>query len=114
MVYCYAMLLRRPLRLLLAALTGALIVGGCRAAPLAYGADVASAKAHFDAFAAAIEYRFTRVVRTPKFATARMQIARYAFAPSKLANDTALWTGLRTTRTGADRDLEVHAALSAG
>ncbi|MDQ8162058.1 MAG: hypothetical protein P3C10_05680 [Gemmatimonadota bacterium] len=104
----------RPYHTLLAALAGALIVGGCRAAPLAYGSDAASAKAHFDAFAAAIEYRFTRVVRNPKFATARMQIARYAFAPSKLAGDTALWTGLRTTRTGADRDLEVHAALSAG
>lgn len=43
-----------------------------------------------------------------------MRVARYAFAPSKLANDTALWTAMRTTRTGADRDLEIIALLSNG
>jgi hypothetical protein len=95
------------------AVAPAFALGGCRAATLAYGPDLAAAKANADAFAAAIQTRFTNVVRTPKFRTARMRIARYAFAPSKLANDSALWTGMRTTRTGADRDLEVHGGLSA-
>ena len=86
-------------------------LSGCRAAALAYGADVASAKANADAFAAAIEARFTNVARNPKFSAARMRIARYAFAPSKLGSDTSIWTGMRTTRVGADRDLEVQAGL---
>jgi hypothetical protein len=95
--------------------TGALLaLGGCRAAALASGADVATAKTNVDALAAAIEYRFTRVVRTPKFERARMRLGRYAFAPSKLATDTALWTALRSTRTGAERDLELHAGLTGG
>ena len=94
------------------AFAAALALGGCRAAVLAYGPDLAAAKTNADAFAAAIEARFTNVARNPKFSAARMRIARYSFAPSKLANDTAIWTGLRTTRTGVDRDLEIHAGLS--
>ena len=92
-------------------MTAALALGGCRAAVLAYGPDLATAKANADAFAAAIESRFTNVARNPKFSAARMRLARYAFAPSKLGNDTSLWTGLRTTRTGVDRDLEIQAGL---
>ncbi len=89
-----------------------LMLGGCRAAALAYGPDIASAKANADALAAAIEARFTNVARNPKFSAARMRIARYAFAPSKLGSDTSLWTGMRTTRAGADRDLEIQAGLN--
>ncbi len=100
---------------LLASVLATLItVGGCRGAVLAYGSDVAAARVNADAFAAAIEARFTNVARNPKFSAARMRIARYAFAPSKLGNDTSLWTGMRTTRTGADRDLEVQAGRSGG
>lgn len=95
-----------------AALIAAFTVGGCRAAALAYGPDLAAAKVNADAFAAAIEARFTNVARNPKFLAARMRIARYAFAPSKLGNDSSLWTGMRTTRAGADRDLEVQGGLS--
>ncbi|WP_373062576.1 hypothetical protein [Gemmatimonas sp.] len=98
--------------LLAAALIAATTVGGCRAAALAYGPDVAAAKANADAFAGAIEARFTHVARNPKFSAARMRIARYAFAPSKLGSDSSLWTSMRTTRLGADRDLEVQAGLS--
>ena len=85
---------------------GAIVVllGGCRAAALAYGPDIASAKVNANALAAAIEARFTNVARSPRFSAARMRIARYAFAPSKLEHDTSLWTAMRTTRTGADRD----------
>lgn len=89
-----------------------LLLGGCRAAALAYGPDIASAKVNADALAAAIEARFTNVARNPKFSTARMRIARYAFAPSKLGSDTALWTAMRTTRAGADLDLEIQAGLN--
>ena len=97
---------------LLAAALLAATVGGCRAAALAYGSDVVAARVNADAFAAAMEARFTNVARNPKFAAARMRIGRYAFAPSKLGNDSSMWTGMRTTRAGADRDLEVQAGLS--
>ena len=93
------------------AVTAALALGGCRAAVLAYGSNVAAAKANADAFGAALEARFTNVTRNPKFSAARMRIARYAFAPSKLGNDTSLWTGMRTSRTGVDRDLEIQGGL---
>ena len=92
-------------------MTAALALGGCRAAVLAYGPDLATAKANADAFAAAIESRFTNVARSAKYSAARMRIARYAFAPSKLANDTAIWTGMQTTRAGVARDLEIQAGL---
>lgn len=88
------------------------VMAGCRAAVVGAGGDVASARANLDAVASAFEYRFTNVVRTPKFANARMRLARYAFAPSKLVNDTALWTGMRSTTTGSERELEVQALLA--
>lgn len=91
-----------------------LAAGGCRAAILAHGPDLTAARSHFDALATAIEHRFTRVVRTPKFERARMQLGRYAFAPSKLVGDTSIWTSMRSTRTGAARDLEVFASLTRG
>ena len=94
------------------AVAAALALGGCRAAVLAYGPDFAAAKTNADAFAASIEARFTNVARSAKFSAARMRIARYAFAPSKVANDTAIWTGMQTTRAGAVRDLESHGTLT--
>ncbi|QJR34141.1 hypothetical protein [Gemmatimonas groenlandica] len=103
---------QRLATLLVTAGATVLLLGGCRAAALAYGPDIASAKANADALAAAIEARFTNVARNPKFSAARMRIARYAFAPSKLGSDTSLWTSMRTTRAGADLDLEIQAGLS--
>jgi hypothetical protein len=89
-------------------------VTGCRAVTLAYGPDAAAARANAEAVASAMEQRFTRVVRAPKFLNARMRIARYVFAPSKLYADTALWTDERTVRSGAYRELEIAAGLAGG
>lgn len=86
-------------------------LAACKGAALAYGTDAASARTAFDDLAGALEARFTNVVRAPKFAYGRLRIARYAFAPSKLVNDTAIWTSSRTTRTGPARDLELRAGL---
>ena len=96
------------------ALLCVLALGGCKAATLAYGPDAASARLNFDAVASALEQRFTHVVRTAKFANARMRIARYAFAPSKLVNDSAIWTSGRSTKFGGDRELEVSSSLIDG
>lgn len=86
----------------------------CRSVTLAYGADGATARANADAFASAIEQRFTNVARAPKFSNARLRLGRYALAPSKLVNDSALWTSARATRVGLERDLELYASLTDG
>ena len=105
---------RSPLTALLAVAT-AVALGGCRAATLAYGPDAATARANADAVASAMQDRFTNVLRTPKFAYARMRIARYAVAPSKLVNDTSLWTSARAARNGnAERDLDVGGEMKDG
>ncbi len=84
----------------------------CRAVTLAYSAEPSVARAHADALLSAFEARFTRVTLSPRFAHARDRIARYALAPSKLARDTSLWTGMRSTPLGAERDLELSAGLT--
>jgi hypothetical protein len=89
-------------------------LSGCKGVTLAYGSDVATARANADAFASALEQRFTNVTRTPRFNRARTRIARYSLAPSKLATDTSIWTASRTTRSGAERDLELAGALTNG
>lgn len=86
----------------------------CRGVVLAYGGDAASARANADAFASAVEQRFTNVVRAPKFANARLRLGRYAMAPSKLVNDSTLWTSARSGRVGPERDLELFASLIDG
>ncbi len=96
--------------LLVTALTLPLLAG-CRAAALAHDGDPRGAQRHFDGLVGAFESRFTNVSRQAKVLHGRMRIARYAFAPSKLANDTAIWTAMRTTRTGADRAAEWQASL---
>jgi hypothetical protein len=101
-----------PRRLALLVASGLPLLAGCRGAALAYGPDLSAARTHFDELATGFEYRFTNVTRTPKVATARMRLARFAFAPSKLAEDTAIWTAMRSTRTGAERDVEFQAGLA--
>ncbi len=81
---------------------------GCRAPVLEAGNDHRVALTNLDALASAFEYRYTNVVRTAKFANARMRIARYAMAPSKLVHDTALWTSMRSSTAGARRELLVE------
>jgi hypothetical protein len=87
---------------------------GCRAVVGAHGSDLASARTNADAIAMALEHRFTSVERAPKYANARMRIARYSLAPSKLVDDTALWTRAATAQAGAVRDLEIGAVFSGG
>jgi hypothetical protein len=91
-----------------------LALAGCRDAVLAHGDDPATARRNAAAFASALEHRFTEVERDAKFRRARLRFARYALAPSKLAEDTALWTSMGSARTGVLRDLTVVAALDGG
>lgn len=101
-------------RLLPLLLAPAAVLSACRNVVFAYGGDAGSARANADALASAIEQRFTHVTRTPKFANARMRLGRFALAPSKLVNDTSLWTSSRSKSTGPERDLELGAGMSSG
>jgi hypothetical protein len=103
-----------PRRALALGFPALLALAGCRDAILAHGDDAATARRNAAAFASALEQRFTQVERDAKFRHARLRFARYALAPSKLANDTALWTAMGSARTGALRDLTVVAALEDG
>lgn len=102
---------RRLATFLVAALVPLAFSGGCRAAAYAHGSDLASAQANLDALVSGFEYRFTNVTRQPKVNYGRMRIARYAFAPSKLVEDTAIWTAMQTVRSGALREAEWQAGL---
>lgn len=104
---------RLPRALLPLALALPPLLSSCRNVVSAYGGDPVTARANADALASAIEQRFTHVVRAPKFANARMRLGRFALAPSKLVNDTSLWTSSRPKSTGPERDLELGASLTA-
>lgn len=106
-----------PVRLLktcltLVAIGAATAQSGCRPAIDAFGETTVSAGTYAGEFATAMEQRFTRVTRTPKVSYARARMAQYALAPSKLVNDTALWTALRSTVNGSERDLEIFGGMS--
>lgn len=111
-VYLFAMAMSNGRRVALCAALAC--ASGCKAVVLAHGGDPAAARANADAVAAALEYRFTNVARTPKFANARTRLGRYALAPSKLVNDTALWTAARTRSAGPERELELGASMVSG
>jgi hypothetical protein len=103
---------RRPGLLLLAVSLATPLLGGCRGGAFGYGPDLKTAPANFDGNASGFEARFTNVSRQTKVQYGRMRIGRYAFAPSKLVDDTAIWTAMRTTRTGAEREAEWQAGLA--
>ncbi|HYW31208.1 MAG TPA: hypothetical protein VE869_06835 [Gemmatimonas sp.] len=107
---------QRPLRHRRRALVTAVALLGalpaCRGVVNAYAGDPVTARAHADALASALEQRFTKVTRTPKFTNARLRLGRYALAPSKLVHDSALWTTSRTVRTGPERELELAAGMN--
>ena len=94
----------------------ALISGlsSCRAAALAYGDTPASARANAEGVTTALEQRFTHVVRVPKFQNARMRIARYVFSPSRIVDDSSLWTSVRSENGRSVRDLEIFGSFANG
>jgi len=82
-------------------------MGGCKAVTLAYGPDIVAARTNADGVLSALEQRYTKVTRDPKFSNARMRIARYALIPSKLESDSSIWTA-RSGSTGATRELTIE------
>lgn len=81
---------RAPTLAMACALIGAL--GGCRDAVLAWGPSLDRAKRHADNALAGFAFRFHNVQRSPKFEAARPKMARSALIPSRIFNDTSIWT----------------------
>jgi hypothetical protein len=69
-----------------------LLLGGCGRAPAAFGSTAAAARAHGESFFEGLALRFVNVQRAPRFAEARVKLGRYALTPSKLVDDTSVWT----------------------
>ena len=87
--------IRRPTRpLVLAALALGTATAGCRGSAVAFGPTPAAAESHASQFFGALAERFTNVERAPKFYRARSKLGRYALTPSKIFDDTTVWSGV--------------------
>lgn len=82
---------------------------GCQPAIDAFAADPVTARVAAADVARSVQYRFDQPERDAQFAYARMRIARYALAPSKVEHDT-IWT----RRVGSRQELSAWGRLVAG
>ena len=89
-----------PVRVFAAA-AGLVVITSCADVPGGFGATTATARANTDALFGGLANRFTDVSRAPRYERARELIGRYALTPSKIYNDTSIWTsmGADGTRT---------------
>ena len=87
----------------------ALALGACRAAIPPWGSSIESAKRNVDNTFAAFAFRFFNVQRDAKFSIARPRMARFALIPSRIFNDTAVWTLMSGDST---RSLDLHGEMS--
>lgn len=67
-------------------------VAGCAAVPAAFGPTPAAARANADALFGGLANRFTGVTYAPRYRRARELLGRNALTPSRLWNDTTVWT----------------------
>jgi hypothetical protein len=87
--------IRRQKLFHLALLSPLLLSSACRGAASAFGPTASAARTNADEFFTSIALRFTNVERSPKFLTARERFGKYALTPSKLFDDSVLWTGIQ-------------------
>jgi hypothetical protein len=84
---------RRPvLALALCTVVSSAWLSGCRDAPTALGPSREVARTHADELFRGLAVRFVNVQRHPKFAQGRQKLSRYALSPSRLMDDTSVWT----------------------
>ncbi len=82
-------------RLLVGLLVGVLAagaLGACRAAIPPWGATADHARRNADNVFAAFAFRFYNVQRDARFTAARPRMARYALIPSRIFDDTSVWS----------------------
>ena len=70
------------------------LLGGCRNALRSFGTDGPAIQANADELFGALTARYSAVARDPKYEHARNRLNRYALVPSKIFDDTTVWTGL--------------------
>ena len=72
-------------------------LAGCRNALRSLGPDGPAIQANADELFGALTARYSAVARDPKYEHARNRLNRYALVPSKIFDDTAIWTGVPGT-----------------
>lgn len=82
----------------------------CRDAVPALGADPARATANASTLLHALADRFGPVELAPELARTRPRLTRYSLTPSRILDDTAMWT----SRGDDDRTLEIAGARRGG
>ncbi|MEO6446009.1 MAG: hypothetical protein ABIZ91_19550 [Gemmatimonadaceae bacterium] len=85
------------------------VLSACRGAVDPWGPSLESAKRNADNVFAAFAYRYHNVQRDGKFTVARQKMGRYALIPSKIFNDTSVWT---TMAGDTARSFVMEGALS--
>lgn len=72
----------------------ALLLGttACREAGTGFGGDAQTARIASDGLWSAMNSRFDNVYRQPRYNLARIKLAHRALSPSKIINDTSIWT----------------------
>jgi hypothetical protein len=88
---------------LLLFVAGGLLLPGCRSTPLAFGTTPSVVRRGADLLFGGFAARFSGIERTPKSAEARRRLIRAALVPSRVFDDTAVWTA----RAGDSRSLLV-------
>lgn len=86
-----------------------LTLGACRAAVPPWGASIDAAKRNADNVFAGFAFRFYNVQRDPRFAAARPKMANAALAPSRIFNDSSIWSAMAPDSV---RTLYLHAELT--
>lgn len=84
---------------------------GCRASAAAFGSSPSAAESNASDLFAAMAQRFTNVQRDPKFFRARGRLGRYALTPSKIWDDTSVWSAVGADST---RSLSLEGAYADG
>lgn len=80
-----------------------MLLAGCRSTPLAFGTTPSVVRRGADLLFGGFASRFSGIERTPKSAEARRRLIRAALVPSRVFDDTAVWTA----RAGDSRSLLV-------
>jgi hypothetical protein len=82
---------------------------GCRDTFTGFGVG-GRARTSVDQLFGALGVRHAEIARNPKYAYARLQLAKHALLPSSVFEDSAVWTG----SSGAVRLMEIQGAFQSG
>ena len=88
----------------------AIVLAGCGKGPSAFGATPAAARSGATDFFGALALRFGPLTRTPKLEELRPRLVRHSLSPSKIFDDTTLWSW----RSGASRTMVVAGGRTTG